>query len=182
VRRGDDLVTHLAAVRLEKRDDDGDGGFDVVEFALVDAHALARQAGIREPDLDQVDGSALEGQFRGPHVGGHRVGLDDREGPAPAHLPLPEDRVVQLRVHVGEQQAIEDAVPAEPQALGQRLFHRRRGAADDRQVPATADRAALDERDRRFLQHRVGRVHADGNVAELDDCDRGVLFHHVILK
>jgi hypothetical protein len=68
------------------------------------------------------------------------------------------------------------------QALPQRFVDRCRGAADERQETAARDRAALHERDRRLLQHGVGRRHPGRDLGELDHGDSGVLLHHVILK
>ena len=102
--------------------------------------------------------------------------------PDVARLAPPEDGVVDPRVHVGQEQWSSTARAAVGQALAERLLDRRGRAADEREVAAAGDRAALHEGDRRLLQHGVGGGHPGRDVAELDDGNRGVFLHHVILK
>ena len=65
-----------------------------------------------------------------------------------------------LGVDVGQEHEVQDGVPPDLAAGGERLLHVGDLAADQHQVLPVVDRARLQHVDRGALGHRVGRLHA----------------------
>ena len=108
--------------------DDVDRRLDVVQLALVDAHALAGQAGVGEADLDQLDGVPLSAASAARTLAATVSVSTMASDAGRAGLAPPEDRLVDPRVHVGQQDVVEHALPALREPLAERLLDRRRSS------------------------------------------------------
>ena len=82
-----------------------------------------------------------------------------------------------LRVHLRQENFVEDRSLGRLHALAVALFDFRRAAADENEVFAGLHRAGVKQFDRRALDHPIGRERPGGDAAQLNQCNGRELGH-----